>query len=157
MPISIATVALATSAGPPFNTIVEATTSRHLDRCPIQKQLEQIERHPVVRRADDHELRALSRVRSAPEALSRAAITWARSVRRDQSTTGADPDVAEALHLAVGTTRWGCQMAGGQGPWSREAFALLHDRWGTTTWAARTPYWFDAVSGGLTPLPSRSR
>jgi len=121
------------------------------------KRTELIERHPVVRRADDHELRALSRVRSAPEALSRAAITWARSVRRDQSTTGADPDVAEALHLAVGTTRWSCQMAGGQGPWSREAFALLHDRWGTTTWAARTPYWFDAVSGGLTPLPSRSR
>jgi hypothetical protein len=99
--------------------------------------------HPLLKAVDAGELQALSRVASAPEALSRSAIQWGKSVGRGNRLRGLDREVPEALYLAVRTTRWGCQTAGGHGAWSRDAFELLHRRWGDTTWAELTPYWFD--------------
>ena len=98
--------------------------------------------HPLLRAIDPQELHALSQVASAPEALGRATIRWAKSVERNRSLRGVDQDLPEALHLAVRATRWGCPMPEGHGPWSHEAFTLLHRRWGGTAWAGRTPYWF---------------
>ncbi len=53
----------------------------------------------------------------------------------------ADARVAEALHLAVKSTRYGCTDKE-TGRWSKAAFDLLHRRYPNTTWAKETKYWF---------------
>jgi hypothetical protein len=52
-----------------------------------------------------------------------------------------DPRVPEALHLAVRSTRFGCPSAR-TSALSREAFTLLHRRYGTSDWARKTKYWY---------------
>lgn len=108
----------------------------------VQARAKEILReHPIAKAADPEELDALSRIPSAPEALSRGAIAWAQ----DRGWfRGPDQRAAEALHLAVRSTRYGCQMQGGHGDYSRRAFELLHRTFGDTVWARKTPYWFDA-------------
>jgi hypothetical protein len=71
---------------------------------------------------------------AAPNYLSRQVIQWAN---RNPS----DPRVPEALHLAVNSTRYGCTDKD-TGRWSKAAFDLLHRRYGNTTWARKTKYWF---------------
>jgi len=71
---------------------------------------------------------------SAPNYLCQQVIDWANK-------NPADPRVPEALHLAVTTTRRGCTDAN-SGRWSKAAFDLLHRKYGSTTWAKKTPYWF---------------
>jgi tetratricopeptide (TPR) repeat protein len=52
-----------------------------------------------------------------------------------------DPRVAESLHLAVTSTRFGCTDKE-TGRWSKAAFDLLHRKYPNTTWAKKTKYWF---------------
>ena len=50
-----------------------------------------------------------------------------------------DPRLPEALHYVVRTTRTGCR----NGEVSKKAFDLLHRRYKTSPWTAKTPYWYD--------------
>ena len=71
---------------------------------------------------------------AAPNFLAQQVIQWANS-------NPTDPRVPEALHLAVNATRYGCTDKD-SGRWSKSAFDLLHRRYGNTTWARKTKYWF---------------
>ena len=70
----------------------------------------------------------------APDYLSAQVIAWAK-------THPSDPQVPEALALAVKSTRVGCTDQR-TGHFSEEAFTLLHKRYPKSSWAEKTKYWF---------------
>jgi hypothetical protein len=80
------------------------------------------------------EAAALDTLGPGPNYLCKQVIQW--STRNPN-----DPRNAEALHLAVLTTRFGCTDKE-SGRWSKAAFDLLHRKYPTSTWAKKTPYWF---------------
>jgi hypothetical protein len=88
---------------------------------------------------DPQEAAALGQLDSAPKQLSEAAIQWAEHPGVFGRRKGQD----EALALAVRSTRYGCQMQGGHGVYSKRAFELLHSRFPDGDAAKRTKYWFD--------------
>jgi hypothetical protein len=112
--------------------------------------------HPLVKSINWSELRALALMASAPKMLTTAATKWGKAARKE------DGAAAEALALAIKTTRYGCNWHGGHGKYSKAAYDVLHARFGTTPWATQTPYWFDCVNfydqtnttGGKCPSPS---
>jgi len=81
---------------------------------------------------DEH--KRLMALGAAPNYLCRQVIQW---VERHP----ADLRAAEALHLAVRSTRYGCTDKE-TGKWSKAAFDVLHKRYPTSSWAKKTPYWF---------------
>ena len=112
--------------------------------------------HPVVKSINWGELKALTAMASAPKLLTAAATKWGKASAKE------DGAAAEALALAIKTTRYGCNWHGGHGKYSKTAYDVLHARFGTTPWATQTPYWFDCVNfydqtsttGGKCPGPS---
>jgi hypothetical protein len=80
------------------------------------------------------EIARLDALGSIPELASRVAVQYAREHSHD-------PSAAKELHLAVVSTSRGCASPT-IGPASREAFRNLHDRYGGSAWAQRTPYWY---------------
>ena len=76
----------------------------------------------------------LSSLGAMPNYLSRQVIQWT-------TKNPADPRSAEALALAVNSTRHGCTDKD-TGRWSKAAFDLLHRKYPNTTWAKKTKYWF---------------
>jgi len=114
--------------------------------------------HPVVRSVNWKEIKALSAMPSAPKLLATAATKWGSRAPKEDAGSGA----AEALALAVKSTRYGCNWHGGHGKYSSAAYEVLQKRFGTTPWATQTPYWFDCVNfynqtnttGGTCPSPS---
>ncbi len=52
-----------------------------------------------------------------------------------------DPQVPEALHLVVRASHYGPKDEQ-SGNFSRRAFELLHRRYPTSEWTAKTPYWY---------------
>ncbi|HKR14325.1 MAG TPA: hypothetical protein VJT15_19825 [Pyrinomonadaceae bacterium] len=72
---------------------------------------------------------------AAPNYLAREITQW---VTRSPN----DPRNAEALHLTVMTTRFGCTDKN-SGRWSKATFDVLHRRYPNSTWAKKTPYWFN--------------
>lgn len=112
--------------------------------------------HPVVKSVSWSEIKALSSMASAPKLLTTQAIKWGKAARKE------DASAAEALALAIKSTRYGCNWHGGHGKYSKAAYEVLHERFGTTPWATQTPYWFDCVNfydqtsttGGTCPSPS---
>ena len=85
------------------------------------------------------EATALGKIDSAPKQLSEEAIEWAQRSSFFGRKRGED----ESLALAIRTTRYGCQMQGGHGVYSRRAFELLHSKFPDSDAAKRTKYWFD--------------
>jgi hypothetical protein len=82
----------------------------------------------------EKEKEALSQAGSAPTYLSTAVVNWARSHPGDSR-------LAEALFLAVRTSRFGC-TDGKSTTFVKQAFELLHLRFPNSEYAKRTPYWF---------------
>lgn len=123
-----------------------------------QKRDGVLKAHPVVRSVNWTEITALSAMPGAPRLLATAATKWAKTAPRNDAGNGA----AEALALSVRTTRYGCNWHGGNGKYSRAAYEVLQEKYGTTPWARQTPYWFDCVNfydqtnttGGACPSPS---
>ena len=76
----------------------------------------------------------LNSLGAMPNYLSKQVIQWT-------TKNPADPRAAEALHLAVNSTRYGCTDKD-TGRWSKAAFDLLHKKYPNTTWAKKTKYWF---------------
>jgi hypothetical protein len=89
---------------------------------------------PAEKAAALKEYSTLNNFGAAPNYLARLVIQFANS-------SPTDPRVPEALYLAVNSTRYGCTDKN-SGRWSKAAFDLLHNGYGTTTWAKKTKYWF---------------
>jgi hypothetical protein len=92
----------------------------------------------ALRSHDPAETEALARIDSAPRLLSGRVLSWVEHPRLFETREGQ----AEALALAVKTTRYGCYSDGEHGAYSKAAWTLLHQRFGDTEWARRTKYWF---------------
>jgi hypothetical protein len=97
-----------------------------------------LKQHPMVKAVDWKEVQALVKAPSAPEKLAREAIRWGKASKGDDGAP-------EALALAVRATRYGCRWHGSVKAYSKPAQEMLKAKFGTTTWAAQTPYWFDCV------------
>jgi hypothetical protein len=80
------------------------------------------------------EAAALQALGTGPNYLAQTVISWANK-------NPADKRVAEALALAVKSTRYGCTDKD-TGRWSKSAFDLLHRKYPNTSWAKETKYWF---------------
>jgi hypothetical protein len=91
--------------------------------------------HPMVKAVNWKEIRALTQMDQAPKRLTESAIRWAKNSR------GKD-GAAEALALAVKTTRYGCSWHGGHERYSKAAQQLLVRKFDGTPWQQQTPYWF---------------
>ena len=93
----------------------------------------------VLQAADTAELAALARIERAPKLLTERTLDW---VRRP-GLFGSREGQAEALALAVQSTRWGCDWAGRHGAYSHAAFDLLRQRFPGSPAAKQTRYWYD--------------
>ena len=68
--------------------------------------------------------------------------TWIlRTVLARAKSHPDDPRVPEALSLAILGTHRACGD-GDTEKLAKEAFGVLHKRYGKTSWAAETPYWY---------------
>ena len=56
-----------------------------------------------------------------------------------------DPRVSRALHRLVFATRHACYVGRAPGRISQAAYALLHEHFPDSEWAAKTPYWYGRV------------
>ncbi|MGE3876546.1 MAG: hypothetical protein AB7F74_26625 [Parvibaculaceae bacterium] len=132
--------------------VLEADAAARL----AEKRESVLKAHPVVKSVNWKEIGALAAMPSAPKLLTRAATKWGKAAAKE------DMAAAEALALAIRTTRYGCNWHGGHGSYSKAAYEVLHRKFGTTPWATQTPYWFDCVNfydqtsttGGKCPSPS---
>jgi len=89
---------------------------------------------PAERKKADDEWARLAKLPSAPTALATEAVAYGRAHPKD-------PRVAEALHLAVRATRFGCTDARTSAQ-SKAAYQLLHRQYPKSEWAAKTKYFF---------------
>ena len=72
--------------------------------------------------------------KTAAEAFGPQIIRYARGHLND-------PRVPEALHRVVFATRYSCES--GPGAVSRGAYVLLHEHFGYSRWADKTPHWYE--------------
>lgn len=77
----------------------------------------------------------LAAIATAPDYLGTEAVRLARLLPTD-------PRTPEVLHLAVRATRYGC-TDDGTGRVSKAAFDLLHQKYPSSEWAKKTPFWFE--------------
>lgn len=89
---------------------------------------------PAERKKADDEWARLAKLPSAPTALAADAVAYGRAHPKDAR-------VAEALHLAVRATRFGC-TDGRTSAQSKAAYQLLHRQYPKSEWAAKTKYYF---------------
>ncbi len=88
------------------------------------------------RNATNRELEALSEIVSGPIYLGRIVLEYAQYNPKDSR-------VAEALHLTVRATRYGCsRMNDATSEVSKAAFVKLHRKYPDSVWTQKTPYWF---------------
>lgn len=87
--------------------------------------LNEAERSRLNREADQ-----LKNLEDGPTWLCKRVLTWAKAHPED-------PRIPEALHYAVRTTR-----IGGATELSKACFQILHKKYGKTSWADKTPFYF---------------
>lgn len=80
------------------------------------------------------EWRKLSVIGAAPMYFAPVVLSWAKAHPDD-------PRVPEALHYFVRATRYGC-VDKSIGPYSRQAFDLLHKKYPASEWTKKTQYWY---------------
>ncbi len=100
----------------------------------------------AFRSQDAAEVVALAGIDCAPKLLSGRVLDWVGHPGLFETRDGQ----AEALALAVKTTHYGCHSDGPHGVYSKAAWTLLHQRFGSTPWAIATKYWFNCPLGGAT-------
>jgi hypothetical protein len=88
----------------------------------------------VERRIGEQQWRKLSAIGAAPAYFAPVVLNWAKAHPDD-------PRVPEALHYFVRSTRYGC-VDKSIGPYSKQAFQLLHRRYPESEWTKKTKYWF---------------
>ena len=102
---------------------------------------------PIGRLGDGGaELAAVRATGSSTKRMAEDAVAWGKDSNWLERVTGGDEFLPEALHLAVRATRYACRRPEDNSPWSRAAFAMLHNRYPESTWAAQTPYWFGEMT-----------
>jgi hypothetical protein len=82
----------------------------------------------------DQELSKLGRMKTATGYFGEATMARAK-------TAPNDPDLPWLLYVTVQSTRGGCLDADSS-VLSKNAFSLLHKRYGKTEWSAKTPYFY---------------
>ncbi len=97
----------------------------------------------AFRNQDAAEVEALSGIACAPKLLTGRVLDWVGKPGLFETRDGQ----AEALALAVRTTRYGCYSDGPHGTYSQAAWTLLHQRFAATPWAVKTKYWFNCPLG----------
>ncbi len=80
------------------------------------------------------EWKKLSQMGTAPLYFAPVVLSWAKQHPEDAR-------VPEALHYFVRASRYGC-VDKSIGPYSKQAFELLHKRYPQSEWTPKTPYWF---------------
>lgn len=90
---------------------------------------------PAEKETAKQQWSTLGALGAAPNYIAQNVVQWA-------NRTTNDPRNAEALHLAVMTTRFGCTDKN-SGRWSKAAFDALHRKYPNSSWAKKTPYWFN--------------
>lgn len=109
-----------------------------------QSQQDQfLSQHPVFDRVNVEEERALTETGSGPKYLSAQVIARDAGMRWRFWQRDNKDRQAQALYLAVKSTRYGCNRNGPHGEYSRAAFMTLHDNYPDSHWVERTPYWFN--------------
>ncbi len=98
-----------------------------------------LKQHPMIKSVNWKEVAGLAKAPSAPKLLALAAMRWGKAAKSD------DGAAAEALALAVRSTRYGCRWHGSHKSYSKPAQEMLKAKFGKTTWAEQTPYWFDCT------------
>ena len=93
---------------------------------------------------DRAEVEALAGIDCAPKVLTGRVLDWVSHPGLFETRDGQ----AEALALAIKTTRYGCYSDGPHGAYSKAAFTLLHQKFPATSWALNTKYWFSCPLGG---------
>ena len=89
---------------------------------------------PAEAERAQREWHKLSQIGAAPLYFAPVVLGWAKAHPDD-------PRLPEALHYFVRATRYGC-VDKSIGPYSREAFDLLHRRYPQSEWTKKTPYWY---------------
>ena len=89
---------------------------------------------PTERSTAKTELDRLLKLGPAPNVLCARTLAWAKSHPRDSR-------LAEALHLCVMATRYGCADKKTT-QWSKQAYQTLHRRFPNSSWAKRTRFWY---------------
>ncbi|HLY65273.1 MAG TPA: hypothetical protein VKU60_07055, partial [Chloroflexota bacterium] len=92
---------------------------------------------------DSTEASALSSIDCAPKLLTERTLQWVRH----PGLLGGRDGQAEALGLAVRSTRYGCDSDGQHGVYSKAAWQELHERFPQSEWARKTRYWFNCRNG----------
>jgi hypothetical protein len=130
-----------TGNGLPYRATVRADLAALIDpavKADLDKSRERVLRqHPLIKAAAWKELRSLAAAPSAPKRLAERATSWAKAAKPEETAA------AEALALSVRAARYGCNWHGSHKSYSKPAQELLKAKFGGTTWAAQTPYWFD--------------
>ena len=83
----------------------------------------------------DREFEKLASTRTAPNYLTSHTLKWTREHPADSRN-------AEALAYAIRAGKYGCVDAQ-SARFSRDAFQLLQLEYGNSSWARKTPYWFN--------------
>lgn len=86
---------------------------------------------------------SLAAVQGGFPEIQASAVQLGEIILQHAQTNNKDPRMAEALHRVVRATRLGCWREDGYGTISKAAFEALHQRFPGSTWAEKTPYWFD--------------
>ena len=86
------------------------------------------------RASTEEQWRKLSTLAAGPDYMGHVVLDWAKAHPDDQH-------LAEALHLVVRATRYGCSDDG-TAQISKQAFDVLHARYPNSSWAKQTPYWY---------------
>jgi hypothetical protein len=89
---------------------------------------------PADRETAGNERKTLASLGPAPNYLSNYVVSYAKG-------KSPDPNLAEALHLAVRSTRYGCTDKE-TAKYSKSAYEVLHKKYPQSPWAKKTPYWF---------------
>jgi len=89
---------------------------------------------PPDRAQAEQEWKKLAALPPAPNYLASQVIAFTQA-------HADDPRAAEALHLAVRATRYGCSDPK-TGALSKQAFDLLHQRYPNSEWAKQTKFWY---------------
>jgi hypothetical protein len=82
-----------------------------------------------------------ARERDKLKVLGNSSTYLARRAAEFAAKSPSDPRLAEALHLAVRSTRYGCQDCE-TGKFSKAAHDILKKQFPRSEWTKKTPYWF---------------